>query len=196
LDQGEVAAPRRQSAYWRSLTGEKIVQPIKMFAAAAVLVIAAGLITGAGAQQQPGQTSEIGHGMMGAGGMGRWMMGSGGSTQDMCSAMAGHIEGRLAYIKAELKITEPQEPLWKTYAAAARENANTMLSHCTAMTGQPGTTTSSLPDRLDQHEKLMADQLEAVRAMNKALKPLYAALGDSQKKTAEELFWGHMGMMM
>lgn len=61
--------------------------------------------------------------------------------------------------------------------------------------GQRGSSTASLPDRLDQHEQLMAAQLEAVRAMNKALKPLYAALGDGQKKTADDLFWGHRGMM-
>ncbi len=30
--------------------------------------------------------------------------------------MAGHIEGRLAYLKAKLSITEAQEPLWKSYA--------------------------------------------------------------------------------
>lgn len=150
--------------------------------------------------QQPSQNwgaGMMGPGMMGGGYgmMGRGMMGWGGSPQAMCGAMTGHIDGRLAYIKAELKITEAQEPLWKAYEAAARENGNTMLAHCTAMMGQRGTSTVSLPDRLDQHEQLMAAQLEAIRAMNKALKPLYGALSDSQKKAADELFWGHMGMM-
>ncbi len=134
-------------------------------------------------------------GVMGYGGMGPWMMGWGGSGQAMCGAMTGHIEGRLAYIKAELKIADAQEPLWNAYAAAARDNANTMLTHCTTMMGRRGTSMVSLPDRLDQHEQIMAAQLEAVRAMNKALKPLYAALNDSQKHTADELFWGPMGMM-
>lgn len=46
-----------------------------------------------------------------------------------------------------------------------------------------------------QNEQLMAAQREAVRAMDKALKPLYAALSDAQKKTADQLFWGPMGMM-
>ena len=41
----------------------------------------------------------------------------------------------------------------------------------------------------------MATQLDAMRTMNKALKPLYAALGDNQKKAADQLFWGPMGMM-
>lgn len=141
----------------------------------------------------------MGPGMMGYGGsyggMGPWMMGSGGSGQAMCGVMAGHIEGRLGYIKAELKITDAQEPLWNTYAAAARDNANTMVARCTTVMSQRGTSTVSLPDRLDQHEQLMAAQLDAVRAMNKALKPLYAALSDSQKQSADQLFWGPMGMM-
>jgi len=53
----------------------------------------------------------------------------------------------------------------------------------------------SLPDRLDQNEQLMAAQLDALRAMNKALKPLHATLSDDQKKAADQLFWGPMGMM-
>ena len=70
-----------------------------------------------------------------------------------------------------------------------------MLAHCTAMMSQRGASSVSLPDRLDQHEQLMAAQLDAMRAMNKALKPLYAALSDNQKKAADQLFWGPMGMM-
>jgi hypothetical protein len=184
------------------------MRSIRTLAAAAVLVIATGLVAGVGAQQpaqtQPSQTWRMGPGMMGGYGRGPGMMGGYGgmgpgmmgSAQAMCAAMTGHIDGRLAYIKAELKITQAQEPLWDAYARAARENGNTMLAHCTAMMSQRGASTASLPDRLDQHERLMAAQLEAVRAMNKALKPLYAALSDSQKKTADELFWGHMGMML
>ena len=134
----------------------------------------------------------MGPGMMGYGAMGPGMMG--GSAETMCSAMASHIEGRLGYIKAELKVTDAQEPLWNAYAAAARENANSMMARCTTMMGKRGSQ-ESLPDRLDQNEQLMAAHLDAVRAMGEALKPLYAALSDSQKKTADQLFWGPMGMM-
>jgi hypothetical protein len=94
-----------------------------------------------------------GHGMMGYGGPGSWMMGRGDFNQAMCSVMPNHIEGRLAYIKAELKITEGQEPLWSAYAAAARDNANAMRAHCTIMSRRSGSA-ASLPDRLEQHERL------------------------------------------
>ncbi len=123
------------------------------------------------------------------------MMGSGGMGPAMCAAMASHLDGRLAYIKAELKITEAQEPLWKAYADAARDNANGMVGHCTTMMSPKGAAGLSLPDRLDLHEQFMAAQLDALRAMNKALKPLYAALSDDQKKIADQMFWGPMGMM-
>ena len=175
------------------------MKSIKMSVAAA-LVIATAVIGTASAQNQQNPGGMMG--MMGPGMMGPGMMGYDGSGPGMmrwgpamCSAMASHLEGRLAYSKAELKITEAQESLWKAYAAAARDNAKTMVGHCTAIMSQRGTSTVSLPERLEEHEQLLGSQLDAIRAMNKALKPLYAALGDDQKKTADQLFWGPMGMM-
>jgi|GEM_PF-4482490 len=79
--------------------------------------------------------------------------------------------------------------------SAARGNAQAMATHCTAMMGQRGATGISLPDRLDQHEQFMAVQLDAMRTMNKALRPLHAALSDSQKQTANQFLWGPMGMI-
>ena len=139
------------------------------------------------------------NGMMGNRAMGPRMMGAGmmgwnGQGAAMCAMMTGHIEGRLAYLKAELKVTDAQAALWDAYAGAARANAQAMTTHCTAMMAKGGTTELSLPDRLDQHEQFMAAQLEALRTMSKALKPLYAALSDTQKQTANQ-FWGPMGMM-
>ena len=169
--------------------------------AAAALVMATTIVGAANAQDQSQQQDAWNgwmgmmgpRGMMGYGGPGSWMMGQGDVSQAMCNVMANHIEGRLAYIRAELKITEAQESPWNTYAAAARDNANAMRAHCTTMMSRRSGL--SLPDRLEQHEQLMATQLDAIRAMNKALKPLYAAFSDDQKKTADQLFWGPMGMM-
>ena len=187
------------------------MRSIRTAIAAAALAMTAVMIGAAGAEDQPAQPDSssgsmmgphdmtihggMGPGMMMHGGMGLGMMGGGGSGHAMCGAMADHIDGRLAYVKAELKITDAQEPLWNSYAAAARDNANGMLAHCTAMMSQHGASAVSLPDRLDQHEQFMAARLEALRAMSKALKPLYAALSDGQKQAADQLFWGPMGMM-
>jgi hypothetical protein len=135
------------------------------------------------------------NGTIGNHGMGPWMMWWNGQGASMCTMMTGHIEGRLAYLKTELGITDAQASVWNTYAGAARDNAQAMLAHCNAMMDRVGTHGPTLPDRLDQHEQLMAAQLETLRAMNKALKPLYAALSETQKQTADQLFWGPMGMM-
>jgi hypothetical protein len=177
--------------------------------AVVALALAAAIVGTAVAQDQsaqqgtsPGSTwvprgmmgGSMGPGMMGFGGMGAWMMGGSGSAEAMCSAMGSHIEGRLAYIKAELKVTDAQESLWNAYAVAARDNAKTMVARCTTMMGKRDSKVS-LPDRLDQNEQLMAAQLDAVRASNNALKPLYAALSEGQRKAADQLFWGPMGMM-
>jgi LTXXQ motif family protein len=94
-----------------------------------------------------------------------------------------------------LKITDAQEPLWKAYASAARDNANGMVARCTTMMSDKGAAALSLPDRLDRHEQFMATQLDSMRAMNNAFKPLYAALSEDQKRTADQMFWGPMGMM-
>ena len=132
------------------------MKSIKMSAAAA-LVIATAMIGTASAQNQQNPGGMMGPGMMGPGMMGPGMMGYDGSGSGMmrwgpamCNAMASHLEGRLAYTKAELKVTEAQESLWSTYAAAARDNTKTMVGHCTAIMSRRGTSTVSLPERLER----------------------------------------------
>src|SRR5579863_8477951 len=156
--------------------------------------IMAAIIGTAAGQDHPIQQSPSGPAMMGHGSMGPGMMGESGSPGAMCGKMATHIEDRLAHIKAELHVTEVQEPLWTAYAAAARDNAETMASLCGVMMGKRDPQ-ARLPDRLDQNEQLMTAHLDAVRTMIKALKPLYMALDDNQKKTADQLFWSPNGMM-
>jgi hypothetical protein len=178
--------------------------------AAVALGLASAAMTGIGDAQQSGPQDQSGgwnggymmgsgmmgpNGMMGHGGMGPWMMGGSGPSARMCGMMTAHIDGRLAYLKTELKITDAQTSPWNAYAEAARDNAQGMAARCTAMMTTTGATDLSLPDRLDQHEQFMAAQLEATRTMNKALKPLFAALSDGQKQTANQFFGGPMGMM-
>jgi hypothetical protein len=108
--------------------------------------------------------------------------------------MAGHVDGRLAFLKTELKITDAQLPLWNAVADAIRSNANsvgTMMTGSMMGAGQTGT----LPDRLARREKMMTAYLEALRKFKAAVDPLYAALSPQQKKTADQLLIGPMGMM-
>ena len=119
------------------------------------------------------------------------MMGRDGMS--MMGAMARHVEGRLAFLKTELKITDAQLPLWNAVADAMRANAKSMGDMAGGMMG--GSQTATLPDKLAMREKMMTAHLEALRKFKAAADPLYAALSDEQKKTADELLIGPMGMM-
>jgi hypothetical protein len=62
--------------------------------------------------------------------------------------------------------------------------------------GMMGSTQAAmLRDRLAAWEKMMTAHLEALRKFKTAVDPLYAALSAEQKKTADELLIGPMGMM-
>jgi hypothetical protein len=67
------------------------------------------------------------------------------------NGMAGHVEGRIAFLKTELKITDAQEPLWNAVADAMRANAKEMaeMPHGMAMMmdGRPRSRKSSQPAR-------------------------------------------------
>ena len=138
--------------------------------------------------------------MAGAGGMPmmgmtRMMMGQDGmGGMPMMPAMAGHVEGRLAFLKTELKITEAQLPLWNAVADAIRANAKGMGEISGGMMG--ASPAATLPDKLAAREKMMTAHLEALRELKAVVDPLYAALSDEQKKTADELLMSPMGMMM
>jgi hypothetical protein len=126
------------------------------------------------------------------------MMGMMGQGMMPIMGMGEHVEGRIAFLKAELKITDAQLPQWNSFADALRANAKRMseMRNTTTqggMMGQDGTSLSA-PDRLDRMEKMMTAMLDALKATKSALGPLYAVLSDEQKKTADQLIHGPMGM--
>src|SRR6516225_3206981 len=138
-------------------------------------------------QHHPGETPPAAE-MRGPGMPGGGMAGSGGMPM-----MGGHVEGRLAFLKTELKITDAQLPLWNAVAAAIRANGKSESEMSGPMMGSMHTGT--LPEKLAAREKMMTAHLEALRKFKAAVDPLYAALSDEQKKTADELLIGPMGMM-
>jgi hypothetical protein len=142
--------------------------------------------------------------MSGAGGMPmmgmmRMMMGEDGMGG--MRMMSEHVEGRIAFLKTELKITDAQLPLWNGFAQAMRDNAKAMQGAMQAMPGMSGgmmgmSQAGTLPDKLTAREKMLSGRLDAVRKLKAAAEPLYAALSTDQKKTADEIMVSPMGMMM
>ena len=122
--------------------------------------------------------------MMGSGrhGMGKGMMHS-----------VPMMEARLAYIKADLAITEAQTSAWDAYANAVRARHSSMESmHADMMkTKESG----SVLDRMDARIKAMEAMVESLKALKPATEALYAVLTDEQKKQADQLLGGGCGMM-
>ena len=147
------------------------------------------------AQQQEHEQHHPGETPPAAGMQGPGMQGGAGGMMGMMRMMAGHVEGRLAFLKTELKITDAQLPLWNAVAEAIRANAKSMSE---IMSGgmMGGSQTAALPEKLALHEKMMTAHLEALRRLKTAVDPLYAALSPEQKKRADELAMGPMGMGM
>jgi len=114
--------------------------------------------------------------------------------QNGMAMMAKHIDGRLAFLKTELKITDAQLPLWNALAQAMRANATAMQAMPDAMMGMSKAAT--LPDKLTERETMLTARIEAVRKLKGAVDPLYAALDANHKKTADEIMLSPMGMMM
>jgi hypothetical protein len=103
-----------------------------------------------------------------------------------------HVEGRIAFLKTELKITDAQLPQWNAFADALRNSAGQMRQ---AMQGMHGGMPGSLPARLDAMVTMMSARLEGLKATSASAKSLYAVLDDAQKKTADDLILSPMGGM-
>jgi hypothetical protein len=117
-------------------------------------------------------------------------------------ATIDRVEGRIAFLRTELKITDAQTNAWNSFADALRANAKklgevrtSMMSHMGAAQQQP----PALTERLNLQEQWLAARLEETRAMKSALSALtnlYAVLTEDQRKTANELLGLHMGLGM
>lgn len=147
-----------------------------------------------------GQTGPMMNGGMMSGGMSGGAMMNGGMGQmmmammgDRGAMMVDRVEGRLEFLKGQLKITDAQMPQWIRFADALRSTATSMSGMQQQM--MQGGMPASLPDRIDLHEQMLSAHLDRVKDIKAALDPLYAALSDEQKKLADQLIMSPMGMM-
>ncbi|RTM14206.1 MAG: hypothetical protein EKK33_07450 [Bradyrhizobiaceae bacterium] len=146
-------------------------------------------------------------GMMGRGGMsmmgGRMpmmdmmqmmgMMGQSGGGMDGMATI-DHVEGRIAFLRTELKITDAQASAWNAFADALRANAKSLGEVRASMMPQADAAPQTMVDRLTLQEKWLAARLEGTRAIKSALANLVGTFSEEQKKTADEILAPHMGM--
>jgi LTXXQ motif family protein len=163
------------------------------------LISAVGLGAGAALAQQnqqqmpmmgdgmgQGMMGQMGTGMIGPGNMG--MMGPGMHGMmgpGMMMDFGPMMEGRLAYMKAELGVTEAQTSAWDDYAKAVKARATTMQGMHTTMV--QAMQAGSALERLDARTKAMESMVESLKALRPVTEALYKGLSDDQKKKADQL---------
>ena len=166
-------------------------------AAGTAVLLLTGLGIASGQERAPSAMQPVPQGgMMGPGSWTPMMGGPGHMGMMRMMGMADHVEGRIAFLKAELKITEAQMPQWNAFADVLRGNARRMSGVRTTMSGIFGQDSASVsaPDRLDRMEQMISIMLEAAKGTKAALVPLYAVFTEEQKKVADQLIRGPMGM--
>jgi len=135
---------------------------------------------------------------------------------------ADRIDGRIAFLKAELKITDAQQAKWDDFEKVLRANAAERKAQAEKFRAErqaqraefqkkaeeakaqgqpvprPERKQLGAVERMELRQKMMKAHLETQEKVLDAFKPLYATLTDEQKKTADELFaqgfgGGHRG---
>lgn len=110
---------------------------------------------------------------------------TGGGTM-MPLGMWRHIDGLIAFYKAELQITEAQLPQWNAVAAVMQSEAKKLRERQAAMRAMM-TGEKTGPDQFKNRIALLNAQLDHLKTVEDAVLPLYAVLSDRQKHIADEL---------
>lgn len=135
----------------------------------------------------PGMQGMMGpgaQGMMGNMPMGMGMMGQ-GMGPGMMMGMGPMMEGRLAYLKADLGITDAQAAAWDGYVSTVKARGDAMQGmHATMMQAMQSGTAMA---RMDAHTAAMQSMMDSMKALKPATEALYKVLSDDQKKKADML---------
>lgn len=95
------------------------------------------------------------------------------------------IEGRIAFLRAEIGITDAQGPAWDAFAQAVRSAAAHVGASNMPMNGADGPMT--LAQGLEAQDVALSARLDDVKALRSSLAQLYETLSDDQRKAAEDL---------
>src|SRR5258708_36557357 len=92
-----------------------------------------------------------------------------------------HVEGRIAFMRAELKITDSQQAQWERVAATMRTNAAQMDQMAGQRRGARGTPSTAV-ERLDRQAHVAGSRAAPAKAFAPPLKPPYDhLLADHEK---------------
>ena len=99
--------------------------------------------------------------------------------------MTDRIEGRIAFLKEELMITDAQTPAWNQFAQALRSSRQHLIEARQLLAAPAADASATV--RLEQYERHLGARLEALKAVRSSFAQLYAGLDEHQKHVAEEL---------
>ena len=117
---------------------------------------------------------------------------------------AAAVEGYLAALKVELKITPNQENAWQAFTVKVKQQADAMIARRAQMKakfeqskGQPRPNITA-PERLALRTERMKQHVASMETMQVAVKDLYGVLTPEQKTIADQQlargpFGGHRG---
>ncbi|MBY0334843.1 MAG: Spy/CpxP family protein refolding chaperone [Acetobacteraceae bacterium] len=104
---------------------------------------------------------------------------------------AQRLEGRIAQMRAELRITDAQAAAWDAFAAALRAGREHLDAARDALHG--ANTAADPMARLVGYENHIAARLESIRTTRLAFNALSAQLDDAQKRIATTLMLPFIG---
>lgn len=102
------------------------------------------------------------------------------------------VDGRIAFLKAELKITSAQEPQWQQFTAAMRQNAQSQDQAISAARQHKGAEMNAV-ERMEARGRFAQLRADNQARLLAAFKPLYASLSPDQQKMANTLMASHGG---
>ena len=98
------------------------------------------------------------------------------------------VDGRIAFLKAELKITPAQEAQWQQFAAVMQQNAQSLdQTITTAREHRGAATAANAVDRMEMRAQFAKVRAENEARLVTAFRPLYASLSPQQQQMANEL---------
>src|SRR3546814_7437561 len=124
-------------------------------------------------------------GMMDQGMMGGQATMGRGAMMGGPARMGAMVDGRLAYLKGALNISDAQMDVWNGYAAAVKGRVDVMQQMHQGM--MDATQQGNAPERMDARVKGMEALVDALKAAKHATEKLYAVLDDEQKKIADQM---------
>lgn len=113
--------------------------------------------------------------------------GTGADSGAMASGPADvteRMEGRIAFLRAELQITDKQLPDWNLLADALRSSRQHLLEARKLLVID---NKMASPDRVERYEQHLGERLEAIKSTRVAFKRLYGALNEGQRQTADTI---------